>query len=225
MRRLVKYIVANTYRPLLVKYLSGTRQYRYQDIRLQIPPDVFHPGFFFSTKLLLRYVSSYPLVNKTVLELGAGSGLIAIAAAQRGAIVTASDISTVAVQTIWKNKVQNKVDLTVLESDLFSAIPVQAFDFIVINPPYYKKNPVTWKDYAWYCGENGDYFKNLFAGLRRYMQETSEVLMVVCDGCDLAMIKEAAAKHSFRMHCVQKSQNLLEKNFIYRIQLNNEQAC
>jgi release factor glutamine methyltransferase len=218
MKRIVKYIISNTYKPLLVKYLSGTRHYRYQNIHLEIPPEVFHPGFFFSTRLLLRYLSRLSLANKTLLELGAGSGLISIYAAQQGANVTASDISPVSVQAIRKNKFKNKADMTVVESDLFAAIPIQAFDFIVINPPYYKKKPLSWKDYAWYCGEDGEYFKGLFAGLSQYIHTSTEVLMILCDACDVEMIKEVASAHSFHMNCVQTSQNLVEKNFIFQIE-------
>ena len=83
MRQVVKYIVERTYRPILVSYLSKTRFYTCNDIRLQVPPQVFHPGFFFSTKLLLAYMEGLPLYGKNFLELGAGSGLIAIHAAKK----------------------------------------------------------------------------------------------------------------------------------------------
>jgi hypothetical protein len=42
------------------------------------------------------------------------------------------------------------------------------FDIIVINPPYYKKDPGSYSDYAWNCGSNGEYFKKLFTQLRGY---------------------------------------------------------
>ena len=76
MQKLIKYITNLIYKPLLVKYLSSTRVYIHKGIRLLIPPEVFHPGFFFSTKLLLAYVNRHSLRGKSFLELGAGSGLI-----------------------------------------------------------------------------------------------------------------------------------------------------
>src|SRR6476620_2111727 len=147
MRNLLKYIVARTYKPMLVRYLSGTRHYRYKNIRLEVPPEVFHPGFFTSTKLLLKYISTLDLAKKNFLELGAGSGLIAIYAARRGAQVTASDINYVAVNALKKNKFLNKVEMDVIESDLFQQISKQEFDVIAINPPYYKKEPASEKEY------------------------------------------------------------------------------
>jgi release factor glutamine methyltransferase len=217
MRRLLKYIVGRTYKPLLVKYLSGTTTYNYKNIRLRVPPGVFHPGFFFSTKLLLNHLARLPLAHKSFLELGAGSGLISIYAAGKGARVTASDINPIAVAALKKNKYTNNVEIDIVLSDLFESISKQRFDIVVVNPPYYKKKPVSVKDCAWFCGENGEFFQNFFAGLGDYIHAGSNVLMVVCDGCDVDMIKRMAAENSFLLHCVETRRNLLEKNFIYRI--------
>jgi release factor glutamine methyltransferase len=218
MKGLVKYIMGNTYRPLLIKYLSKTRAYSYKGIHLQIPPQVFHPGFFFSTKLLLRYVSKEHLNNKTFLELGAGSGLLSIYAARKGASVVATDINPIAVQCIQTNAEENAVEITTIHSNLFDAIPYRQFDFILINPPYYKKKPSSVTEYAWYCGENGEYFQKLFGSLSEYMHEHSNVLMVLCDGCDIALVKKLASESLFLMNCVYVNETLIEKNYIFKIQ-------
>lgn len=217
MKAAFRNIVRHTYKPLLVKYLSKTRIYNYGDIRLQIAPQVFHPGFFFSTQLLLDYIRQFPLQNKKFFEPGCGSGLISIYAAKQGAHVTAADINPVAIELLKKNSLQNKVELTIFESDLFQNTPVQQFDIIAINPPYYKKNPETNKDYAWCCGENGEYFYNLFKGLGQFIHATSQVFMVLFEGCDLEMIEAMAKANGFQLNCVHKKQNLLEKNFIFKI--------
>ena len=218
MRQVVKYIVERTYRPILVSYLSKTRFYTCNDIRLRVPPQVFHPGFFFSTKLLLAYMEGLPLYGKNFLELGAGSGLIAIHAAKKGARVTASDINPVAVRFLKENAPRNGVEMQILQSDLFTGIPRQAFDIMAINPPYYKKKPLSDADYAWHCGEQGEYFQNLFGDLGNYAHCHSEIIMVLCDGCDMDMIHAIAKENSFRLHCVFKKRNLLEENFIFRIE-------
>ncbi|MEZ4765877.1 MAG: hypothetical protein R3C26_22645 [Calditrichia bacterium] len=38
-----------------LRYTASERGYRYGDIRIRVKPGVFHPGFFFSTKVLLKY--------------------------------------------------------------------------------------------------------------------------------------------------------------------------
>ena len=221
MKSVLKHIVAVTYKPLLVKYLSKVRIYNYENIQLEISPDVFHPGFFFSTKLLLKYVKQLSLRGKRLLEPGCGSGLISIYAAREGANVTATDINPVAIEFLRKNSRVNAVDLTVLHSDLFKNIPKQQFDIVAINPPYYKKEPLTPRDYAWHCGENGEYFTKLFTGLTDYIHPGSEIYMVLFDGCDIEMIKTIAAQNNFILHCMLSTGNLLEKNFIFKIEKIN----
>jgi release factor glutamine methyltransferase len=73
-------------------------------------------------------------------------------------------------------------------------------------------------DHAWYCGENGEFFYRLFDQLPKYIHNNSEVIMVLCDGCDIKMIEEAAGKNGFKLNCVQTKQSLIEKNFIYKIE-------
>lgn len=213
----VRYLVANTYKPLLVKYLSSNRQYTSNGITLQVPPEVFHPGFFFSTKLLLRAIKKLPLHNRSLLELGAGSGFISMQAEKRGAIATASDINPVAIEYLQKNKLRNGCSIRIIQSDLFKAIPLETFDIIAINPPYYKKNPHSPADYAWYCGKKGEFFERLFDDLGNYMHTDTIVLMILCDGCDIDMIRSMAAGKGFNMKCTEKSRNLVERNFIFSI--------
>jgi release factor glutamine methyltransferase len=218
MKAAIKHIVAHTYKPLLVRYLSKTRVYKYEDIKLEIPPQVFHPGFFFSTGLLLSYVKGLPLEGKSFLEPGCGSGLISIYAAKKKAVVTATDINSIAIEYLKKNAAQNNTELTIIASDLFQNIPEQRFDIIAINPPFYKKQPQTEQEYAWYCGENGEYFSALFKELGNYIHPGSEILMALFDGCDMNMIKELAAQNGFDLKCVRTRKNLLEKNFIFKIE-------
>jgi release factor glutamine methyltransferase len=217
MKGVLKHIVARTYKPLLEKYLSRTRTYQYEDIRLEVAPEVFHPGFFFSTHVLLKYLKKLPLENKLFLELGCGSGLISIYAAKKGAIVTATDINKIALQFLAKNCRFNNTTLRIIESDLFHHIPEQPFDIIAINPPYYKKQPRTARDYAWHCGENGEFFESLFRDLARHIHLQTEVCMVLFDGCDMEMISNHASKNRFELQCMHTHENLLEKNSVFKI--------
>ncbi len=217
MKPLIKRIVGSTYKPLLAKYLSKTRIYRYGNIRLEIPPEVFHPGFFFSTRLLLRYILSLSLKDQRFLELGAGSGLISMYAAQNGAIVTATDINPVATDYLNKNSKQNNVSACIILSDLFDAIPPQQFDIIAINPPFYKKKPRLAADHAWYCGENGEYFEHLFMQLRAYIHQNSHVLMVLSEECDIALISSIALSHQFHLQKKITKKSAWEYLYIYQI--------
>ncbi|MEP7236595.1 MAG: class I SAM-dependent methyltransferase [Ferruginibacter sp.] len=222
MNTVIKHIVANTYKPLLARYLAKTRVYRYENLQLKIAPEVFHPGFFFSTRLLLQYISKLPLQKKEFMELGCGSGLISIVAAKKSACVTATDINPIALEFLKMNCFRNNVQLKIFHSDLFNEIPVKQYDIIAINPPYYKKDPVTMRDHAWFCGGNGEYFERLFKTMHKYIHVDTEILMVLFDGCDMEMINDFATRNNFILNCVVSKQNMLEKNFIYKIEKYND---
>lgn len=218
MRKVMKKIVTIIYKPFLERYLSKTRKDSYENIRLIVPPDVFHPGFFHSTSLLVKHIKNLGLENKIFLELGAGSGLISIVAAKRKAIVTASDINPIAIDHLKTNAVKNNVTLHIIHSNMFENIPLQIFQVMIINPPFYKRNPETYKDHAWYCGDNGEFFQNLFEGLSDYSDEHSHIAMILSEDCDLQMISSYAAVNYFKMTCIEKHRNFMEQNFIYKIE-------
>jgi release factor glutamine methyltransferase len=66
-------------------------------VPLVVFPEVFHPGLFLSTPLLLDALDQFQLkTGSHVLDLGTGTGVCAIFAAMKGAQVTAADISPIA---------------------------------------------------------------------------------------------------------------------------------
>ena len=198
-------------------YASKERNYSYKGINVKIMPGVFHPGFFFSTKILLEYISGFDLLKRTVLELGAGSGLISIYCAKQNAIVTASDINPTSIKNILKNAELNNVKLEVIESDLFDKIEMRKFDFIIINPPYFPKNPGNEEELAWFCGNDFQYFKKLFSQLKDYKTEETIVLMILSEDCDLQRIASIANENHFSMNIVFQKKVFGESNQIYRI--------
>src|ERR1043165_5117256 len=118
-KNIIRTLIRKLYKPPLQRYLSKERNFRYKDLSLKIFPGVFHPGFFFSTKLMLHFLESFNLQNKKLLDLGSGSGLLALVAAKKGAAVTASDISMKAVNNISLNAMLNSENFPVINSDLF----------------------------------------------------------------------------------------------------------
>ena len=95
----------------------------------------------------------------TILDLGTGSGCIALALAHAfpQAQVVASDINPKALELAEQNARKNNIkNITFIESDLFKNIPQKSFDLIVSNPPYiaprYKKtlsdSVINWEDHG-----------------------------------------------------------------------------
>jgi len=216
-KNLFKSLAFRILHPLSENYLSKERSYSYKGIAVTVFPGVFHPGFFFSTKLLLKYLEKVELTKKYVLELGAGTGLISMFAARRGGFVTASDISLTAVYNIEKNVKMTDANVEVVHSDLFDDVPNRRFDYIIINPPYYKKTPGSEKEFAWFGGDDFQYFRKLFTQLGNNVYENTNVIMVLSDEADLEMIKSIATENKFQMKEVFHKKTWGENHFIYSI--------
>ena len=197
------------------KYFSKPRKYRYEGIEVMVMPGVFPPHYTLSTKILLDYLKQLDLKNKTVLELGCGSGIISLFAASKGAAVTASDINSTALEALEEASEKNRLQLEIINSDLFNNIANQSFDYVIINPPYYPKKPKNIREQAWFCGEGFQYFKKLFKQLSGRKDKT--VLMVLSQDCDISTIKSIALQHQFQLDTEHDHSTLGERNFIFRL--------
>jgi len=203
--------------PISEKYLSKEREYTYKDIKIIVFPGVFHPGLYFSTKFLLKYLEKIDLDKKYFLELGAGSGLISVYASRQGAFVTASDISLTAVYNIEKNTKMNDANVEVLHSDLFDEIPNRNYDYIIINPPYYRKSPSIEKEFAWYGGDDFQYFRKLFSQLGNHIYENTNVIIILSDEAEIDMIKSIAGEYKFILEESDRKKIWGEQNYIFSV--------
>lgn len=217
MKTIIKKAIHRIGKPMMDRYLASDRDYKHEDISVTVRPGVFHPGFFFSTRIMLFFLSKLDLPGKRLLELGAGSGLLSIYAAKQGAKVTSSDISKTAAEGLVRNGWKNNVELTVYESDLFNEFPPQTFDIIIINPPFYPHNPVKESQYAWFCGKGHVYFRRLFPEMLAFLNRDSQIYMILSEDCDIAQIRQLARSHGYSMEAVFTSKNWWETNFVFSI--------
>lgn len=217
MRKLIIKVIGPFVQAFAKYYFKKERPYNYKHIKGVVLPEVFFPHFTISTKLLMQHIEPLSLSQKSFLELGCGTGLISVLAAQKGALVTSSDINPEAIRNVKLNATKNKVTLNALESDLFSNIPKQTFDYILINPPYYPRKPESRAEEAWFCGENFEYFEKLFSSLPAYFNENSTVLMILSEDCELAAIQRIAANNKIKFECTLKVKRWGEENYIFQL--------
>jgi release factor glutamine methyltransferase len=201
------------------KFSTKPRLYTYEEIEVMVMPEVFPPHYTLSTKILLQFIKQLDLENKTLLELGCGSGIISLFAASKKAIVTASDINEVALNALEKAKIKNKLSVEIIHSNLFSNIQNQSFDYVIINPPYYPKKPLSIKENAWFCGENFEYFQHLFQQLEKRSDDT--ILMILSQDCDIKKITSIANKFRLQLKLELERTTFSERNYIFKIQPNN----
>jgi release factor glutamine methyltransferase len=125
-----------------VAYLVGEKEFYSRSFA--ITPDVLVPRpetEFVVVELLDLIPDQRRDAAMRILDVGTGSGILAICAAAElpQAVVTAVDISSAALDVAIRNAVRHAVDgrIAFVESDLFAAVPADsAFDFIISNPPY-----------------------------------------------------------------------------------------
>ena len=198
-------------------YLKKKRWYIYDELKICIYPTVFHPGLLWTTKYLLSFVSQLDLNKKRVLELSAGSGMIALWISRTGATVSASDINPAAIQSIEESAQTNNLSVTLFTSDLFNSIPIQQFDYIFINPPFYPKDPIDNREQAFFCGSDFKYFKRLFADIKKFMAASCQVFLVLTDDCDLETLTMLAKKENGRLELKAEQIKWGEKQLIFQL--------
>ena len=108
--------------------------------RLNVPP----PWWAFAWaggQALARYVLDNPALaaGRSVLDLGAGSGLAGIAALQAGAAqVLAADTDPFAVAAIALNAEANRVAMQATDRDLLAALPPRC-DLLLVGDLFYER--------------------------------------------------------------------------------------
>jgi len=123
-----------------IAYIVGEREF--YGLMLETTPDVLIPRP--ETELLVELALERLPPAGRLLDMGTGSGAIAVAVAQQrpDARVTALDVSDAALSVARRNAARHHADVSFLRSDWYSALPPQAFDVIVANPPYIEANDI-----------------------------------------------------------------------------------
>ncbi len=119
-----------------LQYITGCAPFR--ELELIVTPDVLIPRP--ETELLVDFCIGHLPPNGTLLDLGTGSGAIALSVAfeRCDSRVTAVDISNAALAVARKNAQKYQLTSRVewLNSDLFAAVQNRRFDVVAANLPY-----------------------------------------------------------------------------------------
>jgi release factor glutamine methyltransferase len=141
---------------------------------ISVLPNVYSPRYFTDS---LWFAKELPkLVGcGSLLEIGTGTGIIAVFCAAVGAKVVATDINPAAVRNARRNAQMHHLGISVRQGDLYD--PIQAdekFDVIFWNHPFHNARvPIT--DILLRAA-----FDYQYAGLSRYIRQAAAHLS--CDG-------------------------------------------
>jgi release factor glutamine methyltransferase len=160
-------------------------------------------------------------LSATILDIGTGSGAIAIAVAKNApaARIVALDISKVSLEVAARNAERHRCAdrITFLQGDCFPAFDaareLSPFDLIVSNPPYIAEAEFATLDpevrdfeprIALAGGRDGmDFYRKIAIGLPRWLKRGGEVMLEVGAGqADAveALMRAAGCLASVRVH-------------------------
>lgn len=147
------------------------------------------------TEILAQQVVNALEDGDKVLDMCTGSGCIAISVAKhlkgKKVQITAADVSDAAIMLAKENANYNSVDITFVQSDLFSKVHGR-FNIIVCNPPYIRSGEIPYlqsevKDYepriALDGGDDGlEFYRRLSKEVSRYIVRGGMLMLEVGEG-------------------------------------------
>jgi len=187
-------------------------------IDIEVDDEVYNPSD--DSYLLLRCVEVSP--GQSFLEMGAGTGLVALHAAKLGAKVTAADVNPKAVECTRRNAARNGIRLEVVRSDLFEKV-TGIFDVIAFNPPYLPgtASSTSWVEKAWAGGEEGSEMALEFlANAWRHLAPGGRIFMVLSSvGGLMSLLKGARERYESEM--LEEKHMFFESIYAYRFKVRD----
>ena len=173
-------------------YVIGEREFYSRSF--VVTPDVLIPRPETETLAEFAIETAGRMKNPRVLDLGTGSGCLAITLflEARNCEVFASDVSATALAVAEKNTWANGACVRFVNSDLLGCFAKSSFDMIISNPPYvseaeYTELSAQVRHYepraALLGGEDGlEYIRKIAAAAGRVLQEGGFLLLEIGAG-------------------------------------------
>lgn len=200
---------------------SLTRSVRIGDLELEVPPSVFHPGVFVTSRMFAEFLRSRNFSGKSVVEVGTGSGILALSAARAGAAsVLALDINPRAVAAASHNAETNGLTAIVSAkvSNLFSAVPDdEIFDVVISSPPSFAGEPRDVADRAWHAGPGYRDIDALFEQAYRHLAPRGEMFILLSSDTNRNLMEALARQAGFDWELLERKSIIVESFLIYRL--------
>jgi release factor glutamine methyltransferase len=191
------------------------------DFRLTVPPTVFHPRVFLTSKYFAGFIGKLDLRGKRVAEVGTGSGILSLAAARAGASsVLAIDINPNAARAASRNAHDNGLGDRVrgVCSNLMSGIAAKpVFDVIISSPPSFAGEPRDLADRAWHAGPQYRDIKALFDQARERLAPGGVMYLLLSSDSDLELLGELIHLAHFSARLISQQSIFIEDFVLYEL--------
>jgi len=194
---------------------------RVAGFKLSVRPTVFHPRFFLSSKRFVSFLDGLDLRDKVVIDVGTGSGVIALAAARAGSTtVIAADINPNAAICAAENARTNGFGGRVhgIASNLLAAFaPRPMFDVILSSPPKHAGEPRDLADRGWHAGPAYRDVADLFDQARERLKPGGKVYVMVSSDSDLDLFGRRIREAGFNAQIAKEYSIFIESFILYEL--------
>ena len=195
------------------------------ELELEVNEHVFSPsanGSFYAENVRVN-------AGETVIDIGTGSGVLAIFASKAGANVSATDTDAHAIEVAGRNASLNKVEIEFSRGSLFAALD-KKFDVILANLP----NEIIHKSYLDDVGEElantfdggekgNEHILDLLKVAKNHMHERSRLYLPVHTLTDYhETLRQAIANYNAKLVAVGslRTKEFVEENIDFYLKLN-----
>lgn len=195
---------------LPIAYITGEKEF--WSLKLEVSKDTLIPRA--DTEILVEAALNKlkNLQNPIIIELGTGSGAIAIALAKErpDATIYACDISKKALLIAQKNiNTHNIKNINLIHSDWFKNIPKVQANLIISNPPYIARNSTALEKHV----KNHEPASALFSNDNGYKD-----LLTIINQCTYYLRHEGYILLEHGIHQEQKLNNVLKRGTFQSIE-------
>ncbi|MEZ5891357.1 MAG: methyltransferase [Xanthobacteraceae bacterium] len=198
----------------------STQVTRAAGFRLTVRPTVFHPRYFISSECFAEFIDGLDLKGKCVIDVGTGSGILALAAARAGAdCVVAADINPNAALTAADNARANGFPtVKAVCSNLLSAFaPQPLFDVVLSSPPKHAGEPRDLADRGWHAGPAYRDIAALFEQAQERLKPGGRIYVMVSSDSDLDLFGRLIDEAGLRARLALERSIFIESFIIYEL--------